>query len=229
MARIILIETASAMLSTAIVEDGGILCSKECEEPRMQASLTAPFIKDMLDEAGLTVKDCDAVCVSKGPGSYTGLRVGVSTAKGLAFGAGIPLIGIGTLDILAREGLDSGAADGCKFIIPLIDARRMEVYTAVYDAAGRRTGEIAPRIIDSNSFVDEIGSAPVLYVGDAADKCREALSREGARFLQTYPSAAAMAPLAMEAWENKRFEDLAYFEPFYLKDFIATVSRKNLF
>ena len=217
------------MLSTAIVKDGKVICSLESSEPRSQASLTAPFVKQMLDEAGLKARDCDAVCVSMGPGSYTGLRVGVSTAKGIAFGAGIPLIGIGTLDILARQGIDGGQARGCEFIVPLIDARRMEVYTAVYDGSGKRLTDIAPRIIDQNSFAAEVGPAPVLFIGDAADKCREPLQREGTRFVQTFPNAAAMAPLAVEAYEKKQFEDVAYFEPFYLKDFIATVSRKKLF
>ena len=227
MARLILIETSASMLSTAIVDGGKVICSLESDEPRSQAAMTAPFVKQMLDEAGLKARDCDAVCVSKGPGSYTGLRVGVSTAKGIAFGAGIPLIGIGTLDILVQQGIEAGGAD---FIVPLIDARRMEVYTAVYDGSGKRLTEIAPRIIEAHSFDAEIGpSASVLYIGDAADKCREPLSREGASFLQTFPKAAAMAPLATEAYEKKQFEDVAYFEPFYLKDFIATVSRKKLF
>ena len=227
MARLILIETAASMLSTAIVENGRIICSLESDEPRSQAAMTAPFIKQMLDQAGLKASDCDAVCVSKGPGSYTGLRVGVSTAKGIAFGAGIPIIGIGTLDILVQQGIDAGGAD---FIVPLIDARRMEVYTAVYDGTGKRLTEIAPRIIDTHSFEAEIGpSASVLYIGDAADKCREPLAREGASFLQTFPKATAMAPLATTAYNAKQFEDVAYFEPFYLKDFIATVSQKKLF
>ncbi len=239
MARIILIETAASMLSTAIVEDGRIICSLESEEPRSQAAMTAPFVKQMLDQAGLSARDCDAVCVSKGPGSYTGLRVGVSTAKGIAFGAGIPLIGIGTLDILVQQGITAaqtilapqGAREGSfEYIVPLIDARRMEVYTAVYDGSGKRLTEIAPRIIDSHSFDAEIGpSATVLFIGDAADKCREPLDREGVHFLQTFPKASAMAPLATAAYEKKQFEDVAYFEPFYLKDFIATVSRKKLF
>ena len=246
MARLILIETAASMLSTAIVEDGRIICSLESDEPRSQAAMTAPFIKQMLDQAGLKARDCDAVCVSKGPGSYTGLRVGVSTAKGIAFGAGIPLIGIGTLDILVQQGLEalrnglsaengeiampSNAPSGVDFIVPLIDARRMEVYTAVYDGTGKRLTEIAPRIIDSHSFEAEIGpSASVLYIGDAADKCREPLTRDGASFLQTFPKATAMAPLATAAYNAKQFEDVAYFEPFYLKDFIATVSQKKLF
>ena len=236
MAKLILIETAASMLSTAIVEDGRIICSLESDEPRSQAAMTAPFIKQMLDQAGLKARDCDAVCVSKGPGSYTGLRVGVSTAKGIAFGAGIPLIGIGTLDILAAQGrmvasTIPGAPEGIfDFIVPLIDARRMEVYTAVYDGTGKRLTEVAPRIIDQNSFASEIDpSASVLFIGDAADKCREPLARPGAHFLQTFPKAAAMASLATEAYEKKQFEDVAYFEPFYLKDFIATVSQKKLF
>ena len=239
MARLILIETAASMLSTAIVEDGRIICSLESEEPRSQAAMTAPFVKQMLDQAGLSARDCDAVCVSKGPGSYTGLRVGVSTAKGIAFGAGIPLIGIGTLDILVQQGITAaqtilapqGAREGSfEHIVPLIDARRMEVYTAVYDGTGKRLTEVAPRIIDSQSFASEIGpSATVLFIGDAADKCREPLARTGAHFLQTFPKASAMAPLATAAYEKKQFEDVAYFEPFYLKDFIATVSRKKLF
>ena len=251
MARLILIETAASMLSTAIVEDGRIICSLESEEPRSQAAMTAPFVKQMLDQAGLSARDCDAVCVSKGPGSYTGLRVGVSTAKGIAFGAGIPLIGIGTLDILVQQGITAaqtilapqGAREGSfEYIVPLIDARRMEVYTAVYDGTGKRLTEVAPRIIDSQSFASEIGpSATVLFIGDAADKCREPLDREDSvissaveksprtRFLQTFPKASAMAPLATAAYEKKQFEDVAYFEPFYLKDFIATVSRKKLF
>ncbi|MBP5637339.1 MAG: tRNA (adenosine(37)-N6)-threonylcarbamoyltransferase complex dimerization subunit type 1 TsaB [Bacteroidales bacterium] len=239
MARLILIETAASMLSTAIVEDGRIICSLESDEPRSQAAMTAPFVKQMLDQVGLKARDCDAVCVSKGPGSYTGLRVGVSTAKGIAFGAGIPLIGIGTLDILVQQGITAaqtilapqGAREGSfEYIVPLIDARRMEVYTAVYDGTGKRLTEVAPRIIDSQSFASEIGSsATVLFIGDAADKCREPLDREGARFLQTFPKASAMAPLATAAYEKKQFEDVAYFEPFYLKDFIATVSRKKLF
>ena len=239
MARLILIETAASMLSTAIVENGRIICSLESEEPRSQAAMTAPFVKQMLNQAGLSARDCDAVCVSKGPGSYTGLRVGVSTAKGIAFGAGIPLIGIGTLDILVQQGITAaqtilapqGAREGSfEHIVPLIDARRMEVYTAVYDGTGKRLTEVAPRIIDSQSFASEIGpSATVLFIGDAADKCREPLARTGAHFLQTFPKASAMAPLATAAYEKKQFEDVAYFEPFYLKDFIATVSRKKLF
>ena len=259
MARILLLETSTAVLSVALAEDGTIVARRRCEEPRMQASLTAPLVKEVLEEARLGVRDCDAICVSKGPGSYTGLRVGVSTAKGLAFGAGLPLIAIGTLDVLAagaRQQLcaegDEGRADGQigfsgtapknnltgsveqklssnGLIVPMIDARRMEVYTAVFSPEGKQLTPVEAKIIDAQSFAEELAAGPVLFTGDGALKCRGVLSHPNARFQEAWPEAEAMAGLAQKAWEQKRFEDLAYFEPYYLKDFVATVSRKNLF
>ena len=132
MERIILIETSTALCSTALAEDGAIVSYKESSAPKAHASLTAVFIQDMLSERGLTIADCDAVCVSMGPGSYTGLRVGVSTAKGLCFGSRKPLIAVGTLDTLVAQA--SAEAEGnYRYIIPMVDARRMEVYTAVFE------------------------------------------------------------------------------------------------
>jgi tRNA threonylcarbamoyladenosine biosynthesis protein TsaB len=230
MARILLIETSTAQLSTAIAEDGVVTASRICGEPRMQASLTAPFVKEILDEKGLTVKELDAVCVGKGPGSYTGLRVGVSTAKGLCFGAGLPLLAVGTLDALVGEAHRLGVVpEGCRYIVPMVDARRMEVYTAVFTPDGRQLTETKPVIVDADSFSAELAEGPVLFIGDGALKCREALSSENAHFAAAFPTAMAMAPLAEAAYHEKRFEDVAYFEPFYLKDFVATVSRKKLF
>ena len=224
MARILLLETSTAVLSVALAEDGAVVARRRCEEPRMQASLTAPLVKEVLEEARLGVRDCDAICVSKGPGSYTGLRVGVSTAKGLAFGAGLPLIAIGTLDILA-----AGAQEKEGLIVPMIDARRMEVYTAVFSPEGQQLSPVEAKIIDAQSFAEELAAGPVLFTGDGALKCREVLHHPNARFREAWPEAEAMAGLAQKAWDQKRFEDLAYFEPYYLKDFVATVSRKNLF
>ena len=223
MARILLIETSAATLSVALAQDGAVIASKVCTEPRQQAALTAPLVKEVLDSKGLSVSDCDAICVSKGPGSYTGLRVGVSTAKGLAFGAGKPLLSIGTLDLLCAE-----APEGpWKYIVPMIDARRMEVYTAVYSPDGRQLSPVEARIIGPDSFADELAQGPVLFLGDGALKCREVLTHPNAHFQEAAPMAAAMAPLAEAAYKEKKFEDLAYFEPFYLKDFVATVSAKN--
>ena len=230
MARILLIETSTAQLSAALSEDGAVTASRICSEPRMQASLTAPFIKEILDEKGLSVKDLDAVCVGKGPGSYTGLRVGVSTAKGLCFGAGVPLLSAGTLDILVREAHRLGVVpEGCKYIVPMVDARRMEVYAAVFTPEGKQMTETKPVIVEEGSFAARLAEGPVLFIGDGALKCRETLPSGNAFFAEAFPTAMAMAPLAEAAYAEKRFEDLAYFEPFYLKDFVATVSRKKLF
>lgn len=223
MARILLIETSTAVLSVALSENGTVVASRECREPRLQASLTAPLVKEVLDAKGLTVSDCDAICVGKGPGSYTGLRVGVSTAKGLAFGAGLPLIAIGSLDILAQA-----AIDGSHTIIPMIDARRMEVYTAVFSPSGDQLTPVEAKIIGPDSFKEQLEAGPVVFIGDGALKCKDVITHPNASFMEAWPLAANMARLAQKAFDQNRFEDLAYFEPFYLKDFVATVSRKSI-
>ena len=230
MARIILIETSTALCSVALAEDGRIVAYTESETPRAQASLTAPFVKDLLDERGLGVRDCDAVCVSKGPGSYTGLRVGVSTAKGLCFGAGIPLIAVGTLDTLVYQATDEGLLpDDCRYVVPMVDARRMEVYTSVFTPDGRQLTETRPQVIEQGNYADLLAEGPVLFIGDGAGKCREVLAHPNAHFVQCCPKASAMLRPAFTAWDARRFEDTAYFEPFYLKDFIATIPRRRLF
>jgi len=225
MAHILLIETSTSVLSVALARDGAVVSERVCAEPRKQASLTAPLVKEVLDEAGLTVRDCDAVCVSSGPGSYTGLRVGVSTAKGLAFGAGIPLLAMGTLDILVAGAQPS---EDIRYIVPMIDARRMEVYTAVYSADARRLTEVESKIVDSDAFAQYLEEGKVLFLGDGALKCREVIGHPHALFEEAFPLARHMAKWARKAFEEGKFENLAYFEPFYLKDFIATVSKKNL-
>ena len=220
---ILCIETSTAVLSVALARDGAVVCERVCTEPRSQAALTAPLVKEVLSDAGITAGACDAVCVSAGPGSYTGLRVGVSTAKGLAFGAGIPLLSMGTLDILV-EGVEETPA----FIVPMIDARRMEVYTAVYSADGSRLTEVEARVIGPDAFAEYLEQGEVLFVGDGALKCQEVITHPNARFREAFPLARHMARRAQEDFDAGKFQDVAYFEPFYLKDFIATVSKKNL-
>lgn len=229
MPRIILIETSTSLCSAAIEQDGRIISSRETAEPRAHASRTAVFIKEMLDECGLRVQDCDAVCVSSGPGSYTGLRVGSSTAKGLCFGASKPLLAAGTLDILVRQALEEGLPEGCTAIIPMVDARRMEVYCAVYNTEGERLTEVAPCVVDASCFSAELAAGKVFFIGDGAAKCAPVLDSANAVFRQVNPNAAAMAFLAEEAFSKSEFQNTAYFEPFYLKEFVATVSKKNLF
>ena len=182
MAKILCIETSASALSVCLAEDGRILADRVCAEPRQQAALTAPLVKEVLDAAGVTVKDCDAVCVSAGPGSYTGLRVGASTAKGLAFGAGIPLLAVGTLDVLVQGAgcpVGTGHDDGPSFIVPMLDARRMEVYTAVYTPDGKRITPVEAHVVTADSFAAQRARGKVLFVGDGALKCKEVLGGDG--------------------------------------------------
>ena len=224
MDNILLIETSTALCSVALAQDGVVTSYRESSAPKAHASLTAVFIQEMLAERGLTLADCDAVCVSKGPGSYTGLRVGVSTAKGLCFGSGKPLLAVGTLDTLVAQG---ETPNDFRYIIPMIDARRMEVYTAVFEN-GVQITETAPMIIDETSFAEYLEQGTCLFIGDGAGKCADVIKHPNAQFCQCWPKASAMLEPAMKAYKEKRFEDVAYFEPFYLKEFVATVSKKKL-
>ena len=235
MDNIILIETSTELCSTAMASEGKIISYRESDRPRTHASLTAVFIDEMLRETGLKVQDCAAVCVSMGPGSYTGLRVGVSTAKGLCFGAGIPLLATGTLDALVWQGItgeyfrNSQGDPDFRYIIPMIDARRMEVYTAVFSPDGKQLTETEAKIVDGSSFADQLAAGHVLFIGDAADKCRTVITNPNAHFIQCCPKASSMLVPAMAEYKEKRFRDVAYFEPFYLKNFVATASRRKLF
>lgn len=229
MSRIILIETSTALCSVALEQDGQVIAARESDTPKAHAAMTAPFVGQVLDEHGLSVKDCDAVCVSAGPGSYTGLRVGASTAKGLCFATGLPLLAVGTLDILARQAMEEGFPESIKHIIPMVDARRMEVYTAVYSTDGRRLTEVEPKVVDEGTFRDVLQEGEAMFIGDGALKCREVIGSPESVFVQTCPKASAMATLAEEALKAGDIKDCAYFEPFYLKQFIATTSKKKLF
>ena len=240
MERIILIETSTALCSAALAEDGVITAYRESSAAKAHASLTAVFIKEMLEERGLAISDCDAVCVSMGPGSYTGLRVGVSTAKGLCFGSGKPLIAVSTLETLVAQAItaipNEAEVSAYKYIIPMIDARRMEVYSAVFSSvissevekSYEQITETAPAIIDENSFAEYLEQGPCLFIGDGAGKCADVIKHPDAHFCQCWPKASAMLEPAIKAYKEKRFEDVAYFEPFYLKEFVATVSKKKL-
>ena len=234
MERILLIETSTALCSTALAENGVITSYRESSAPKAHASLTAVFIQEMLAERGITLDDCNAICVSKGPGSYTGLRVGVSTAKGLCFGSGKPLLAVGTLDTLVAQAaaelltVNPYLTGNLRFIIPMIDARRMEVYSAVFSPDGTQITETTPVIVDENSFAEYLEQGPVLFIGDGAGKCADVIKHPNAHFCQCHPKASSMLSPAIAAYKEKRFEDVAYFEPFYLKEFVATVSKKKL-
>ena len=221
--KILMIETSTECCSVALSDGAQIVAARINETPRQHASQLAPYIQEVLQEGGLTARGLDAVAVSEGPGSYTGLRVGVSTAKGLCFGAGKPLLGIDTLQILA------GQAEGrFDWIVAMIDARRMEVYAAPFDCSGNKLDETRAIILDADSFHEELESGTVLFIGTGVEKFRQICPHPNAIFRECYPLATAMVQPALAALQKKEFKDVAYFEPFYLKVFVAGISRKSV-
>lgn len=218
------LETATKNCSVSISKNGNIIALKEiCEANFSHAEKLHVFIKDVLSKGKLKFKDLSAIAISKGPGSYTGLRIGVSSAKGLCFALDIPLISILTLESLANSvTTDSG------FIIPLLDARRQEVYTAVFDKNYNSIKETYNYILDKNSFSEYLKKDKVTFLGDGTIKTKDIIYHKNAVFLDDYyPSAKEMVPLSYKKYLNQEFEDVAYFEPFYLKDFYVTVSKKK--
>lgn len=217
MATILNIETSTKNCSVSIAKDGVQLCLvEENEESFAHGEKLNQFIEWCLDGAEITLNDLDAICVSKGPGSYTGLRIGVSSAKGFAFGLNLPLLAINSLQILAEMQINKGF----DLIIPMIDARRMEVYTAQFDTNGNQLTATEAKVIDETSF-EELKGKKIVFVGDGAEKCQEVLAHLDATFVQIFPSAKYMCEQAEKRFEEKQFEDVAYFEPYYLKDFVA--------
>lgn len=235
MALILCIETGTDICSVCLARDGELLSLRESGEGRDHARQVGVFVDELLREMQLQPEDIDAVAVGMGPGSYTGLRIGVSFAKGLCYGIQKPLIAIGSLAALtevAREDFEAGilSVEGWNeaHLCPMVDARRMEVYTQLFNAEGGSESEVSAEIIDEESFAEvRRDGRPFVIFGNGAQKCAEVLS--GVQFVEVAPSARGLARLAEEAYEAKRFEDLAYFEPFYLKDFVVTTSKKKLF
>jgi len=214
------IETATKNCSVSVSRDGTVIGIKELNDGNYSHGENLHvFIETVLKEAQASFSEIDAVAVSKGPGSYTGLRIGVSAAKGLCFSLEKPLISIGTLTALAT----SIKVDMGSYIIPLLDARRMEVYGAVFDHKYTQVVATAAHIIDETSFNDILEKGNVHFLGDGAEKCKEIIKHKNAIFLDGYfPSAKEMAQLSYTKFQQQDFEDVAYFEPFYLKDFLIT-------
>jgi tRNA threonylcarbamoyladenosine biosynthesis protein TsaB len=221
MTHILHIETATRNCSVAIAQDGQLLvCREIAEEGYSHAEKLHVFIEETLAQANLTYNDLSAIAVSQGPGSYTGLRIGVSAAKGLCFALGIPLIAVDTLAVLASM---VRVSDG--LIVPMIDARRMEVYSAVFNAAHQKIREVQAEIITPDSFSDTEGK--IHFVGDGQDKCKAVLTGDRFVFLEdiVYPSAKGMVAMAYDKYQKSDAVDVAYFEPYYLKDFMITAKK----
>jgi len=221
------IETTTKNCSVSLSNKGQLLIIKELKEGQYShAEKLHVFIDEVLKKANKSVQELDAIAVSKGPGSFTGLRIGVSTAKGLCFSLDKPLISISTLQSLAN----TISVEQNTFIIPLLDARRMEVYSAVFNENNIQLRDIQAEVIDKHSFIDFLNKGKVYFLGDGAEKCKEIITHKNAIFLDGYfPSAKQMAKLSYDKYKISDIEDVAYFEPFYLKDFLVTKSKKNYF
>ncbi|MCI5662979.1 MAG: tRNA (adenosine(37)-N6)-threonylcarbamoyltransferase complex dimerization subunit type 1 TsaB [Mediterranea sp.] len=228
MSSILHIETSTSACSVAVSEDGQNIFRKEDLKGPSHAVSLGVFVDEALSFADSHALPLDAVAVSCGPGSYTGLRIGVSMAKGVCYGRNLRLIGIPTLKILCVPVLlyhDELPDDA--LLCPMIDARRMEVYAAVYDRALRPVRDIAADIVDEHSYADYLQEHPVYFFGNGAAKCKEKLTHPNAHFIDDIqPLASMMFPLAEKAIAEGRFEDVAYFEPFYLKEFVAGTPKK---
>ena len=219
------IETSTKNCSVSIAKSGELISLKEINNGAYSHSeMLHPLIKEALLESKLTIKEIEAIAVGKGPGSYTGLRIGVSAAKGLCFANDIPLISINSLEILAHSTtIDKG------YIIPMIDARRMEVYSAIYDESYALIRETKADIIDEHSFCDKLQNHTVYFLGDGAEKCKETIVHKNAVFIKNaFPSAKEMTQLSYDKYKENKTEDIAYFEPFYLKNFVATQEKKKI-
>jgi tRNA threonylcarbamoyladenosine biosynthesis protein TsaB len=228
MSTILQIETATPVCSVALAINGNTIALKEQAAQNIHASSLTLFIEEVMQMAKLEYKDLDAIAVSKGPGSYTGLRIGVSTAKGLCFALDKPLIALNTLTIMANGFLMQHPNYG-GLVCPMIDARRMEVFTAVYTNKLHEFEAVNAKIVDEKSFILELNDHYVSFIGDGASKCAPVLDHPNAHFLTTnFNSAANMSNLANKAFEEKVFEDVAYFEPFYLKDFVFTTPKSKM-
>lgn len=237
MALILSIETSTRVCSVALIRQGVVIGQKESNDEKSHAKLLTLFIHDLLKENTIDFKELKAIAVSKGPGSYTGLRIGVSTAKGLCYALDIPLIAINTLQSMSYgiiRRVNSGEIQAPGFentiLCPIIDARRMEVYSAFYNSDGEIIRDVKAEIIDENSFSETLDKTKMLFFGDGTEKVKSVINSPNVIFIDGInPSAMDMATLSDRAYKNKQFEDVAYFEPFYLKDFIATIPHKNIF
>lgn len=234
MAAILIIETSTEICSVALTQNGQVIDSIESGEGQNHARLTSVFAEQLLKRNNLTIKELAAVAVSRGPGSYTGLRIGVSTAKGICYAGNIPLIAVGTLEAMAKHVSLNHARYGIQetkstLYCPMIDARRMEVFSMLLDNDGHTIKPITAEVVDESFLSEEMKLHQVIFFGNGSEKCKNVIQGENAVFIgKVVASANHMAELAWQAYTKQQFEDVAYFEPFYLKDFVVTVSKKNM-
>ncbi len=220
---ILSLETSTRVCSVALHQEGELLACYELFTEKSHSGMLTTLVQNVVEHAGATLADLDAVAVAKGPGSYTGLRIGVSTAKGLCYALDKPLLAVNTLEAMAAQLRDFVPEDA--LLCPMIDARRMEVYCAIFAPSGEEIEPTQAKIVDEAAFSEYLGAQPVFFFGDGAAKCQVFLgSHENARFPATpvFPGARTVGLLATQAYRDGLFENVVTFEPFYLKEFVGT-------
>lgn len=226
MSYLLHIETSTTVCSVALSNNNDVIECFETNDGYTHAENLAVFIEKAITDSKIKYSDLSAISISKGPGSYTGLRIGTATAKGLCYALNIPLIAIETLESMAINAAKQ-IVDKEALYCPMIDARRMEVYTSLYDFTENVIEQTKALIIDSNRFSDYLSNKKIYFFGNGAEKCKTTITNENAVFLDNInPSAKNLVDLAYTKFKNRDFEDVAYFEPYYLKDFIATTPKK---
>lgn len=227
MAVILSLETSTDVCSVALHKDKDLIAYEVIREPQAHASRLAPMIDDVIQRARLNRQDLKAIAITSGPGSYTGLRIGASTAKGLCLVLNIPLVAVETLKLLAFQA--SRASRREAFLCPMIDARRMEVYCMVVDHALNVRQPVEAKVVDTGSFAELLARAPMLFFGNGSGKCRGVITHPNAYFIDDiYPTASALGEMAADKLQRGETEDLVAFKPFYLKEFVAKTSQRSL-
>ena len=233
MALILCIETGTDICSVGLSKDGELISLRESDEGRDHAKRVGVFVDELLRENDIAPDELDAIAVGMGPGSYTGLRIGVSFAKGMCYGLQIPLVAVGSLDALAAVAIEDNEAGildvenwDDAILCPMVDARRMEVYTRLFNAQGEPVSEVSAEIVTEESFAEWRKEKQLVIFGNGAAKCCEVLP--DATYINITPSARGLARLAEQRLQEGKTEDIAYFEPFYLKDFVVIPSKKKL-
>lgn len=224
---ILCIDTSTDVCSVALCRDGQAITHEELYGGNAHAANLTPMIEKLMSNSDVTMDELDAVAVSSGPGSYTGLRIGVSTAKGICYALNKPLIAIPTLDVIA-EAVFTANSD-IEFAVPMIDARRMEVYTQIISRDGEKLTDIEAKVIDDKSFSEYLSTKKLFFAGNGSAKCKSVISNSNAHFIDNIsPIATNMARLSQMKYNKQQFESVAYFEPFYLKEFVATIAKNKV-
>ncbi len=229
MALLLSLETSTQSCSAALHDDGALVSSKVIEIPRSAASQLAVMIDEVFQSANRKPQELKGVVVAAGPGSYTGLRIGVATAKGLCYALNIPIVSVNTLELMAYQFLETEKyiQNDNVILCPMLDARRMEVYCALLDQNLNYIEDVQAKVIEEDSFKDRIESTPIFFFGDGADKCKDTIKHPNAHFSSgLIPLASSLGVLGYKKWKEGTYEDLVAFEPFYLKDFL--IKKPNL-